>query len=371
MKTSRLYFMDNLKWFIIWLMVVFHGAMCYMAYAPDWWYVVDKASPSLGATLFVCWADIFIMPVMFFVSGYFGIRSLSRYDMVKFWRGKVKRIILPWVFGAMLIAPWVTYIILASRQSPIGFYEFYTTLFWGALYEQAQYWYLGALTALYGLMVLACQLWPGLKERSESRQPAAGFWLLLTVVGFVSIGLISSYIHPDTWRYFAYILVLQPVRIPSYIVVFFAGAWAWKYRWFEAGGYCPAVSQWGAAFVLAGSFYLWQKFSLPAYGLAAEELVWINAGAQCAFMWSALFFFLGAFKHFFDWTSPFFSALAETSYGVYYLHMPVLFCIAWWFVGLELNVYLKYVCVCVLSLGICFGGSRYVLSRVPSFAVHK
>ena len=81
MSTGRLYFLDNLKWFIIWLMVVFHGAMCYMAYAPDWWYVVDKANPVLSATLFVCWADIFIMPVMFFISGYFGLMSMARHGI--------------------------------------------------------------------------------------------------------------------------------------------------------------------------------------------------------------------------------------------------------------------------------------------------
>ena len=56
MSTSKLYFMDNLKWFIIWLMVVFYAAMCYMTYAPEWWYVVDTAEPSILATAFVCWA---------------------------------------------------------------------------------------------------------------------------------------------------------------------------------------------------------------------------------------------------------------------------------------------------------------------------
>lgn len=62
MNTKRLYFLDNLKWFIIWLMVIFHGAMCYMAYAREWWYVVDKSQPVFSATLFICWVDVFIMP---------------------------------------------------------------------------------------------------------------------------------------------------------------------------------------------------------------------------------------------------------------------------------------------------------------------
>lgn len=49
MSTGRLYFLDNLKWFIIWLMVVFHGAMCYMAYArTHWTYQLPYASRYLA-----------------------------------------------------------------------------------------------------------------------------------------------------------------------------------------------------------------------------------------------------------------------------------------------------------------------------------
>ena len=91
----RLHALDNLKWFVIWLMLVFHAAMCYMSFAPEWWYVVDATNPQFSATVFVCWADIFIMPVMFFVSGYFGLMSLSKHGVKKFWRGKFVRIILP------------------------------------------------------------------------------------------------------------------------------------------------------------------------------------------------------------------------------------------------------------------------------------
>jgi len=33
---SRLYFLDNLRAFVIILVVVLHGSMTYMAYAPTW-----------------------------------------------------------------------------------------------------------------------------------------------------------------------------------------------------------------------------------------------------------------------------------------------------------------------------------------------
>ena len=93
-KKRRIFFLDNLKAFIVCLMIVFHAAMCYMAYAPEWWYTVDKADPKFAFTLLVLWADIFIMPVMFFISGYFGIMSLSKQTGAQFWKSKLLRIVL-------------------------------------------------------------------------------------------------------------------------------------------------------------------------------------------------------------------------------------------------------------------------------------
>ena len=368
MSQKRLYFLDNLKWAIIYLMVVFHAAMCYMAYAPEWWYVVDKAQPVFCATLFISWADIFIMPVMFFISGYFGLMSLARHGARQFWAKKFGRIFLPWVFGAMVIAPFVTYLILASRHAPMDFWTFYTTLFWGPLYEQAAYWYLGALLALYVLLYLAVKICPALLSRTAvPEQPGRLFYPVLFAVAIVSIGCITARLHPDTWMPFAYILMLQPVRIPTYIAVFFAGAWAYRTHWFEAGGYTPSAPGWGLAFFLFGLVYLWQKFALPTAGASPDTLRWANACTQGAFTMGALFGLLGIFRRVMDHTTPRLSALSRTSYGVYYVHMPILFPVAWAFLGVSLNVYLKYAIVCAITLALCYLLARYVLLRMPCF----
>ena len=83
MKGKRLFFLDNLKMFIVNLMIIFHLAMCYMAYAPEWWYVVDVEHSDLFFTQFILWADIFSMPIMFFVAGYFGIMSLKKQSAIR------------------------------------------------------------------------------------------------------------------------------------------------------------------------------------------------------------------------------------------------------------------------------------------------
>lgn len=84
---QRIFFLDNVKSGIIWLMVIFHAAMSYMEYAPEWWYVLN-GEKTWTATVFVVWADVFIMPTMFFISGYFGIASLSKKRAFFFWKHK-------------------------------------------------------------------------------------------------------------------------------------------------------------------------------------------------------------------------------------------------------------------------------------------
>jgi len=36
-QSNRIYFLDNLRAFVIVLVVVLHGSMTYMAYASPWW----------------------------------------------------------------------------------------------------------------------------------------------------------------------------------------------------------------------------------------------------------------------------------------------------------------------------------------------
>ena len=128
-KPKRIFFLDNLKAFIVTLMIVFHIAMSYMAYAPEWWYAVDKSDPQMSFLMFVLWADIFIMPVMFFISGYFGIMSLSKQSTKKFWCSKWLRVGIPWVLGVIFLAGPVTYLCFLTKGVPMSLHDFLMKMF--------------------------------------------------------------------------------------------------------------------------------------------------------------------------------------------------------------------------------------------------
>ena len=93
--SGRVYFLDNLKTFIILLVVFFHSAYAYSIYYSQEWFVLDTQK-SLFFDIFITVAFTFMMPVMFFVAGYFGNRSLAHKGQLPFWRDKFYRIVIPW-----------------------------------------------------------------------------------------------------------------------------------------------------------------------------------------------------------------------------------------------------------------------------------
>ena len=147
----RLFFLDNLRAFVIVMVVVLHASITYMLFAPEWWYVLDP-DRSQVFTWLVLVVDVPNMPALFFVAGYFALPSLQRRGLDGFVREKLVRLAIPWIFAVIFLAPLVTYMIYVSRGNPMGYLEFWTTDFWGPMFQQAVYWFLGVLMALFLLL---------------------------------------------------------------------------------------------------------------------------------------------------------------------------------------------------------------------------
>ncbi len=371
MNQNRIFFLDNLRAAIILLVVVFHAALAYMMYAPEWWYVVDTKRV-LSADILVIWADIFIMPVMFFISGYFGIRSFAKKSQGGFWRDKWKRIGLPWIFGAMILAPHTAYLMLASRDIPMSFWEFYRNLFWGAAYQQSQYWYLGALMALYVLMAIACMICPSLKNQTAVAKPSGFFILGLGVLGTLGVAGVNSICTDGTWIHPLYLLVLQPTRVPLYLIYFALGVYAYRKQWFTEAGYYPCAKFWVPAFCVMSVVYVAHKLLTPMFfKLSPEQYIMVNGALHSFFCLASIFGLLALFKAVFDYTNSTWASLSVTSYPIYFIHQTIVQELNWAVRPMDTNAFVKYGIVCVLSLLLCYVVSKFILLRIPSFAPGK
>lgn len=363
MEIRRIYFLDTIKTVIIAVVVMFHGAMSYMMYGPEWWYVVDEQK-SIVMTAFVVWADVFIMPVMFFISGYVGALSLHRKAAV-FWKLKWKRIGLPWIVGSIGIAPYIAYLYAASRQLPMTFCDFYTQLFWGVFYQQAQYWYLGVLMALYGLLYVYHIVNPqGLKP--ERKAFTMRYFIVPVFLCMLGMAAALCAYNDSEWIHPLYILCFQPTRMPIYAVVFFLGVCAWRCQWFSGRPFLNPLA-WGLSFIILSAVYLSFRLAIPCSWNTMPGHTAVFSIFHSVFCLVALYAVLAFFWHAGNVSSSISRILASSSYGVYYVHQLVVLHVVWMLRPWNVPVFGKYIVMSIISLVLCFLISRYVLTYIRAF----
>ncbi|MCB0208807.1 MAG: acyltransferase family protein [Anaerolineae bacterium] len=363
--SNRIYILDNFRAVVIFLVIVLHTSITYMAFAPEWWYVVDVQN-SLFFTAVVVLIDVPIMLILFFIAGYFAFPSLAKRGPTQFLKDKFVRIGLPWLFGVLVLAPPITYLIYFSRNIPVPLMEFWRNDFWGPLYQQAVYWFLGILFLFFVLLSLVYAISPGFRAiHQKTTQPT---WLLL--IGFVLLMtagfLTMNFFFPlDTWKPAGYMFMYQPLRAPLYIGYFALGLYAYQAGWFTENGYRPRLVVWLTTLIISGLFYLYYRFTIPGPIQTTVVLKAGNALLFNLFCFSSLLGGAALLQQLLNTANPFWKSLAASSFGIYYLHPLVLFPLALLLVALPLSIFLKAVILIVLTLLLCWAGTALVLKKVP------
>jgi len=360
-NSNRLYFLDNLRAFVIILVVVLHGSMTYMAYAPTWWYVLDPDN-SVIFTQLVLLLDVPIMPILFFLAGYFALPSLQKRGVKLFLKEKFVRIGIPWIFGALFLAPLITYMIYFSRRIPLTFLQFWATDFWGKMYQQSVYWFLGILLFLFiGLGVVFSQ---SARLRASTRQisiPTRQPFVVFAAIMALAFFALNLFFYIDNWSHI-YLLVFQPVRVPLYIGYFILGLYAERHSWFMPDGFHPELGPWAATCALTGVGYLACRWTSAAPDVL---LMLITAILFNVFCLSALVAGILFFRQKVNSAGGVWQSLAANSYGIYYVHPLILYPLAYVFVGISLPLIVKAPALIVLAILLSWGVSALLLKKLP------
>jgi hypothetical protein len=370
-RPVRLDALDNLRSFTIVLVVVFHAAMSYMLFAPSWWYVVDTKQ-SLSFFCFIMISDVFIMPIMFLLAGYFGLPSLLRKGEDAFVRDKLKRVGIPWIVGTLFFAPVTTYFIWLSRmKTPPPYLHFWTHTFFSQYFEQAQFWFLGVLLLFYFALIIARSA----NERLKWFEPGSGkvsLWFFLAFVTVTSAVFIAvnQYVNDYAWVTASYLLVIQPTRFSLYIFFFILGVHAYRRQWFTPNGYNPRIVTWLPLSLVLGMTFMLYKL---AYGLKLDQFRYRvgNDVLHCAFCLTAVFALIAVFQKFLNRTSPVWRSLSKNSYAIYCVHMVIVPPLALLIRPLPWNIVVKFATTSTSALAVSYLVSEFVISKTPPFAIGK
>ena len=359
-KTAdRLFFMDDLRAITVLLVVVFHVSVGFMDKVPQWWYAISPRR-SAGYTLLVIIADVFMMPVMFFIAGYFTQTSLQRRGAKQFIAGRLLRLGLPWIVCVLLIAPALAYRTALNYGYGAGFTACVKNDFPGKFYTQGPSWFLGVL--LLFSCLAAAQL-PRRSGRETTPVPAARLLMAAALASFGGMVCSCLYFPADAWLDVTKVLVVQPARIAGYAAYFWLGLRAGADGWFLPEGYRPGRLRWGAAAAAACVLWVMVKAAYPSPSGAAECLIY--AAAHTAFCVSACMAALAMAAGRQPAARPLLPAKAAgTFFGVYLLHLPVLLLLAGTVTGLNLPHVTQWTLLILGTVSVSYAASA-ILVKSP------
>lgn len=359
MKT-RIYFLDNLRTFLIFLVVVLHSGLVYESVLQNSWIVVDPMkNESIG--LIRMYLDIFVMFAMFFVSGYFIPRSVKNKSTAGFLKSKFRRIMVPWIIAVLTLIPAYKFIFLYSRglsqEEWFSYFHFFeragTDLSFFAN-NPAQNW-LWFLPVLYLFQVVYLAL---SKTKLLSLNISLKTGVILTFVIGVVYSVTISTLGLKGW-YHSALLHFQRERLLVYFMAFLLGSLCYKLKVFETGN---KNKKWYiiANVVLTLALGAFTAFALNAFfnivdpgrnhffiSEFADRVVYYSSLTLS--MLSFLYVLVHVFRFNLNKTNAVLSELSRNSYSVYIVHTIVLGVIALTLVGLHIPTMVRFIVLSILT----------------------
>ena len=302
------------------------------------WIVDDPSTNTLAGELNLI-LDIFIMSVIFFVSGYLVLPSIKSKSSLTFIKTKIKRLLFPWFLAVFTLIPLYKVIFLYSRNMPQQNWATYFH-FTNGIFSQNWLWFLPVLFA-FDIIIL------GLSKIHLSL-PKIG---LKTAVGILFfLGLIFSFsmdiFDLQGWTK-TFIMDFQNERILIYFMIFLLGIFCYNLKVFDT--YSKSRKLYITLLILIWIpiysyrlFYI-QSFVFPGvyiFNEIADKLImWISFHLT---LLSLLYLSVSSFRYYFNRQGNLISELNKNSYNVYIIHTIILGGIALILLNTSLPSLLKY-----------------------------
>jgi hypothetical protein len=388
------YALGYLKACIIALVVAHHASLAYHPAAPPipaslllptrWWQaypVVDARAAWAG--VFATVNDIFFMALMFFVSGLFVWRSLTRKGAGGYVRDRLLRIGLPFIPVALILAPlsyYPTYLQIPGHGGFGGFlYQWVRLGTWSA----GPVWFLWVLLVFDWLAVRLYKIAPkwgeslGRITRGASQRPAIFFLCLVAASALVYAPMTLAF-GPFSWAAWGP-FTFQKSRILLYLLYFVTGiaigAWG-----LDRGLLAPAGKLarrwplWVAAAAVA--FLAYAKVAAMVYSAPIPH-TWreaIHSGpillylllftVSCA---ASSFASLALCLRFLATRSRVLDSLAANCYGIFLTHYPFVSWLGFALLGVLLPTFAEFLLVTAGSIALSWLAT-IALRRIPTLA---
>ena len=212
---------------MIFLVVLYHAGGVYESSGiwASFWLVDDPSTNNLAGILNLI-IDIFVMPTVFFISGFFTPSSLKNKSGWAFLESRFMRLVIPWIIAVLTLIPLYKIIFLYSRNLP---QESWTTYFhWSnGIWSQNWLWFLPVLFLFDILYLFISRVNIDISNITLKRAIWAVF-LLVLIYGF-SMDIFEG----RGWTKTIFI-DFQNERLLIYFMSFLLGSLCYKQKVFES-----------------------------------------------------------------------------------------------------------------------------------------
>jgi fucose 4-O-acetylase-like acetyltransferase len=307
---------------MILLVVLYHAGGVYESSGiwASFWLVDDPSTNDLAGILNII-IDIFVMPTVFFISGYFAPSSIKNKKGAAFLVSRFKRLMIPWLMAVLTLIPLYKIIFLYSRNLP---QESWTTYFhWtNGIWNQNWLWFLPVLflfDILYWLFSKANINLPGITLKKAV--------LAIFFIGFI-YSFCMSIFQLQGWTKTIFI-DFQNERLLIYFMIFLLGSLCFKLNIFES-----AITS--KKLYIAINCIAWIPINLYILVLInffirpgnyifslIIDLILLWLGFHLSLL-CLLYLIVTTFRYYLNKQGKILKALNENSYNVYIIHVIVI-----------------------------------------------
>lgn len=319
---NRIYWLDNLRTFMIFLVVLLHAGIVYESAGGGalFWIVDDPSTNRLCGILNLI-LDIVVMTTIFFVSGFFASLSIQKKSGWSFLKTRIRRLMVPWIFAVFTLMPLYKFIFLYSRNIP---QEHWTTYFHfsNGIFSQSWLWFLPVLF-LFDVLYLVI---------SKTKIDLSRIGLKIGVLAASLLGfayLIYIYVlNAEGWTKTAFI-DFQNERLLIYFLIFLVGSLCFRLKTFESLGknkklyFVVCCTIWIPVFLYI-KFYLYSMLNPGRFIISELADAMVIRITLLVSVLGLLYVVINTFRYYLNRQGKLSEELNKNSYGVYIIHVIVL-----------------------------------------------
>ncbi len=376
---QRLDYLDAVRSFALLLGIVFHASLSFMPMFIGW-AVMDISTSSLAA-IFVLISHSFRMELFFLIAGFFSHMTFHKRGFGAFTKTRIIRIAIPWIVGWFILRPLVVSGWVIGGESMRGDVNILAGLKTGFqslstlptdMLVGTHLWFLYYIliittTALLGRSLIG--LAPSILKPITQASDQFASWLAHSKLTLSLLAITTAFPlwHMSHWGMDTPDKSLIP-QIPTFIV--YGGIFCLGWILHRQAPLISKLSQLSVSRFIICVLSISAIIILSEYEgeIGHEHYLPLKAGFALSYaftMWSLVLLTIGLFKKFSDRPSKVVRYIADSSYWLYLIHLPVVIWLQIAFAELPFHWSLKLAGISIITIGLSL--FLYDLLVRPSF----